>query len=348
MDYIEECLEKFNNLPQELQDYLNSEKSIKTLEEIEKEFGVDLTLALVLVFIDELDLEDLSIYIQEKYNLDNLVTNKILFKLEDGILKEVAERISDFEEVVPEKDYILDLDISEKKRLIFSIFSEKIIEQLKSSEEHLFRLNAVTFELVGKDESFLNRLVRAFLENKEKISDKFIVTKGKTLDPTISNWVKDFVSDHGSDIVTAVSLAKYLTNNENIKKIDQEERQILRQVLKIYKNLVFFPDSMDKMPYKDWEIFPINRDSLIFYSNKKEIIKKGALISKDNVVREQKKEEIISSPEKAEEEKEIEKARKTLEDKSLEELNDLLKNNPDKNLKRKAIESEIKKIKKNN
>ena len=50
MNYIEECLEKFNKLPQELQDFLNSEKVLKTLDEIEQNYGVDLTLALVLVF----------------------------------------------------------------------------------------------------------------------------------------------------------------------------------------------------------------------------------------------------------------------------------------------------------
>lgn len=269
MDYIEEYLEKFENLPQELQDYLNSEESIKTLEEIEESFGVDLTLALILVFVDELDLEDLPIYIKEKYKTDTITTNQIIFKLEEGIFRNLIKNFQSQEDFEPEKDYLLDLDFSEKKTLIFSIFSEKIIEQLQISEGHLFRLNMLIFEIISEEEAFFDRISRAFLDNKEKISNNYIVTQGKTLDPTISNWIKDYIASQGSDMMTAVSLAKYLSTSENVKNLSQEDRQILRQVLKIYKNLIFFPESMGNAPYKDWEIFPINRDILSFYINQR-------------------------------------------------------------------------------
>ncbi|MFA7365314.1 MAG: hypothetical protein WCZ12_03090 [Patescibacteria group bacterium] len=135
------------------------------------------------------------------------------------------------------------------------------------------------------------------------------------------------MKENGSDMFNNIALAKYISSSVNCVKLDSDEKRLVKKVLRLYRNLNFFPESMKDVPFVEWEIIPVD---------------------KDDVVREQKKEEIISSPEKAEEEKEIEKVRKTLEDKSLEELNDLLKNNPDKNLKRKAIESEIKKIKKNN
>ncbi len=370
MNYIEECLEKFNKLPQELQDFLNSEKVLKTLDEIEQNYGVDLTLALVLVFINELELEGLSFYIKEKYKTDNETTNKILIKLEDNIFQEIYNSFNnDYDDVVLERDYVLDLSYEEKKSLISSIFLEKILEQFQLPEEHLFRLNAVTFELIGRDEQFLNKLIKNFLNNKELISSRKLIIKNKKEDPSISNWVNDFVINHGSDIFSSLTLAKYLTSSENAMILNSEEKQILRQILKIYRNLVFFPESMGFSKYSDWEIFPINKDLLSFYQNKKNSDSKKQKIkkeisdkqeddieTKEEKIEEKKEEKIEEKKEEKTEEKidlkllnaELEKIEKneskhSLEKQELEVLQEMLEKYPQNSLERKAIQSEIKK-----
>lgn len=358
MDYIEECLEKFNKLPQEIQDFLNSEKVVKTLESIEEKYNIDLTLALVLIFINELDLEDLGIYIEERFKIEENLVDQILIKLEDNIFKEVAKSFSDLEEQ-PISDYLLDISYEDKKKIISEIFYEKLLEQFNLPEDHLLRLNAVIFELIGKNEQFLNKLIKYFLDNQERFSSKNLIIKGKEVEPTIANWIKDFVDLNGSDIFSSVVLAKYLITSENVKKLKEEERQMLRQVLKIYKNLVFFPESMGSAKYLDWEIFPINRDLLNIFKNnfnKKTDLSDNPAENKEDrnsqdnkkIVLEDKpiikKESIKEIKVEKKEDLKTEKIEKDIEDPEITKLREMLAKYPENSLERKAIESEIKKI----
>lgn len=345
MNYIEECLEKFNNLPQELQDYLNSEKVIKTLEEIEEKYGIDLTLALILIFINELNLEDLPIYIEKKYNVNNDIINEVLFKMENGIFREIANSFNeDYDELIVEKDYLLDLSIEEKRDIISKIFSEKILDQFSLPEDHLLRLNAVIFELIGKDEQYLNKIIKYFLDSQEKISSKRIILKGKSEEPTISNWIKDFVFENSSDIFSPIILAKYLTSGKNVVSLNQDEKQILRQILKIYRNLIFFPESMGVLPYKDWEIFPINKDLLSIFNNKNTKKPNSKIISQSDKASEPQKittKDDLNNTKNDLEQKISEEI--NLKNKELQELKDMIEKYPEKSLEKKAIKSEIKK-----
>lgn len=358
MDYIEECLEKLNKLPQEIQDFLNSKKVIKTLESIEEEYNIDLTLALVLIFINELDLEDLGVYIEERFEIEEGLVDQILIKLEDNIFKELAGSFSDTE-TQPSSDYLLDIAYEEKIKIISEIFAEKILPQFDLKEDHLLRLNAVIFELIGKDEQFLNKLIKYFLDNQETFSSKNLIIKGKEVEPTIANWIKDFVDLNGSDIFSSVVLAKYLTTSENVKKLKEEERQILRQVLKIYKNLVFFPESMGNAKYLDWEIFPINRDLINIFKNnfnkKIDLNSNSAKSKEDNNSQDNKKnipenKPIIKKEEikEAKVEKKLdlktEEPKKEIENPEIIKLQKMLTKYPENSLERKAIEGEIKKL----
>ena len=335
MDYIEECIEKFNKLPQELQDYLNSEKVLKTLDDIEGEYNMDLTLALVLIFINEMELGDLSVYIEEKYKTSNETTNRVLIKIEEEIFSPIIDSFSGEEEesVFSEKDYLLDLSLEEKRNLVLEVFSKKILGQFKISEEHLLRLNAITFEVIGKDEPFFDKILKAFFDNEEKISSQEITLKEKKVSPSISNWIKDFISENNSDMFSVIDMAKYLSKSPNVNKLNQEEKQLLRQILKIYRNLAFFPESMGNAKYEDWEIFPINRDLLSLYNKKS-----------SPSVPEDKKDNL--KKEGVEEVKEVKKdivveEKKVVEEKP-DELRELLKQYSAGSLERRAVEAEIK------
>ena len=91
---------------------------------------------------------------------------------------------------------------------------------------------------------------------------------------------------------------------------------MLRKVLKTYKNLVFFPDSMKDVPMENWEILPIED-----FVDKKNIPRKK-IIKKENVG-------VDKKTDQRQEEIKI--------------LKELLKKYPKKSLERKAIESEVKK-----
>lgn len=316
MGYIELCLKKFEELPAELKYFLNSQEVLNFLDRIENEYKVDLTFVLVLIFVEELYLENLDVYLIKKFGIDQNTSNRLISEIEDNILKKLMNSFG------AEKDdeYILDLSNEEKRKKIVDIFSEKLVAQFSSSVISLMQLNAIIFEIIGQDEVFIEKIKRMFLDSKELLSSKKIVIKEKIEEASISNWIKDFISENGSGIFSSVVLAKYLSSSKNVSLLSDAEKQLLRQILKMYRNLFFFPESMESIKYEDWEIFPINKDLL-------QVNLKNA-------------EEKEISPT---EEKPTYQPVNTHEE-EIKVLKELLQKYPNKSLEKKAIESEIKKI----
>lgn len=316
MDYIELCLKKFDELPDDLKVFLNSREILDFLNRIENEYNVDLTFVLVLIFVGELDLENLDVYLIKKFGIDQETSNKLISEMEDNIFKKIIDGF----DIEKDDDYILDLSIEEKRKKIIDIFSEELMVQFSSSAVSLMQLNAIIFELVGQDEAFIEKIKRLFLDSKELLSLKKIIIKEKSEEASISNWIKDFISENGSGIFSSVVLAKYLSSSKNVSLLSDAEKQLLRQILKMYRNLFFFPESMENIKYEDWEIFPINKDLL-------QINLKNA-------------EEKEISPI---EEKPVYQPVNTHEE-EIKVLKELLQKYPNKSLEKKAIEGEIKKI----
>lgn len=321
MNYIELCLRKFNELPTGLKDFLNSQEVLDFLSRIEKEYGIDLTFVVVLIFIGELDLENLDIYLIKKFNIDQIISNKIMFEMENNIFKKVLG----LSETLSRKDYLLDLDENDRNKKIIDIFSENLLKQFYFSVDvnYLLQLNAIIFESISSDESFIEKIKRLFLESNEVLTSKKITIKEKIENATISNWIKDFVTENGSDMFSPIVLAKYLISSKNVALLDDTEKQLLRQVLKMYRNLFFFPESMGNANYIDWEIFPINKDLLNINFQRKKL--------EDNNKKEDK---IQYKPVNSRAEEVV-------------VLKELLKKYSDKGLEKKAIENEIKKIEEN-
>jgi len=73
---------------------------------------------------------------------------------------------------------------------------------------------------------------------------------------TVSNWLKNFIGTNGSAIFDSVALSKYLTGSKSGAKLSQEEKEKVRKVLLIYRNLKFFPDSMPDDNGEGWQILP--------------------------------------------------------------------------------------------
>jgi hypothetical protein len=91
-------------------------------------------------------------------------------------------------------------------------------------------------------------------KNQEVLTHKPFIVGTENETATVANWLNDIFSN--------IVLAKYLTSSENAKILDPAERNSLKKLLKLYRNLVFFPDSMKDIPIDDWEIFPVNRDQV--------------------------------------------------------------------------------------
>jgi len=98
---------------------------------------------------------------------------------------------------------------------------------------------------------------KALYENQEKITANPIKVAGKLVEPTVANWLNDFITNYGTDYFTAVNLSQYITDSDNTKKISNPEKEIVTKVLLIYRNLKFFPETFDQVSETKWEILPL-------------------------------------------------------------------------------------------
>lgn len=164
------------------------------------------------------------------------------------------------------------------------IFEELIGDVLDSNVDELrLFLNFKILEALIKDENFKKNLQNALLRNNQKISSQPILpSKSKTdsmleeksgneednvegdkdaspnnlLEPTVANWIKNFISEVGVEEYNKIKITEYLVENKNIRNLNQRELDSVRRLLKVFINLVFFPEPFRDIEIEEWEIIP--------------------------------------------------------------------------------------------
>ncbi len=281
--YLAECLEKFHNLPEVAQEFIGGFDACLEIKKLEEIYNISLSFAVILVAIDELTLADLPEYLQLKFKLDLAKGEEVANILDEKIFTPVLDLIENGDEdeleIVPQK--LSDKSLSERKELLLDIFESKIVPNLLADDEYLRDLNVAIFLTFNEDENLEDKVESLLYVNQEKITAHQIILDGHPASPSIANWLKDFIKQYGSDLFNEVTLAEYLTQSLNIRQLKPEEKDLIRKLLKLYRNLVFFPESMDGILMDEWEIFPVNKknpDSLSV-TKEKVIEEKESIIS---------------------------------------------------------------------
>jgi len=110
-------------------------------------------------------------------------------------------------------------------------------------------------------------ILRSLRENKEKIGEEKIKIKELEVVPIIKNWLLDYEPFRKEG--RAIERANYVAKSENFKKLKEEEKKILMQVLEIYDYLQFD---------LNWYIAAVeNRLIFLPKTTSKEIISKPSL-----------------------------------------------------------------------
>jgi hypothetical protein len=272
--YLNECLEKFHDLPDQLQEMIGGFEAAVKVKNIEEQYGVDLSFAVILIAIGELTVDDLADYLNLKFEIDKIKGQEIADKLSKEIFDSVLDFVLEQAALAPETPVvevavdenqfgpITNLSPDDKKELILQTFSEKLIPAMQAEPVKLQDFNIALFQAFNEDEHLENEAERLLYNNQEKLSDHHIIIDGHPASPTIANWLKDFIKKYGSNLFDDVALAEYLTQSPNIKQLKSAERELVRKVLKLYRNLSFFPESMEDIPLEQWEIFPVDRSKL--------------------------------------------------------------------------------------
>ena len=284
--------DKFNSLPEEAVFYFSNEISGHLILGLATEYNIDKVYVYNLVFdtvnsefdFDYLKKEILEIGLSDdsRKNFTQDFIGRILLpigpyiKIKDiknelikigGDPKLYQEGVNDFLLLIENENFkIIDsfvdlqdkVDIKEERNYALDLFDKHLLEILKSDAyDSTQTLNAGLIFILNTDNNFQSELIQILLNSNAILTPGKLILEDREVLPTVANWLKDFIKVNGSDIFDELKLAEYLSNSANAAKLSKEEKDLLRKLLKLYRNLNFFPESMDKAPIKDWQIIPV-------------------------------------------------------------------------------------------
>lgn len=271
-NYFNESLEKFHNLPEEIQEQIGGFDACLKIKKIEETYNISLGFVVILVAIGELVIDDLPEYFKLKYGVSDEIGQKIADELEVEIFEPVVDLILEVGEIddvlsdsgIVKDNALLKMSLPQRKEFILNTFSKDILAVIQSDNTKIKDFNIALFKTFNEDEDLEDKVESLLYVNQERLSNKPIILDKQLVSPTIANWLKDFIKRYGSDLFNEVTLAEYLSQSENIRNITAKEKELVRKVLKLYRNLVFFPESMDGVLLDNWEIFPIEQSDVSF------------------------------------------------------------------------------------
>ena len=252
MNYIAECLQKFRDLPEDVQAAYDSVEFLLIINSLEEKYKVKLSFLIILVAINELENEDIEDYLIKKFNL----SKEAAVELKEVLVKEVLDPA--FERSLAldkEIDDILAEPVNDKTKII-TIFSEQLINNLQAKNSEITSLNIFIFKAFNTYSDLEEKAINALYANQENIGTKRITLEDHEVGPTVAHWLKDFIKLNGSELFDEIVLVQYFADSANVKKLNAEEKKLLRKLLKLYRNLVFFPESLENVPLEKWELFP--------------------------------------------------------------------------------------------
>jgi hypothetical protein len=160
-------------------------------------------------------------------------------------------------------NYEPEIDIEKEKNDAPNVFKKHILDLIASHEstDITERYNDILV-LALEDTGFRSELVSALQNNHEIISNVKLIIDDKEQNPTIGNWLKDFIKTNGSDVFDDLQVIEYLNLSKNSKKLEDKDRSLLRKIFKLYKNIAFFPESLAGVNRDNWQIIPLPDNEL--------------------------------------------------------------------------------------
>ncbi|MBI4272457.1 hypothetical protein HY621_01240 [Candidatus Uhrbacteria bacterium] len=178
---------------------------------------------------------------------EDINTSKVLQYVIRTLTEQAQKKITGSEKV----------DYQKQAAEVKKLFREELIDYLyPPDDEYKIALNGLIFDLLAQKENYIVDLVTAILENVQTIGEEKIQRDGVGYPPIVSEWLRDLHAFSSPDDVTTLSIAKYITQNQNVKKLSDRDHEVLRRLFHTYYTLKNFPDSLAKVPQEQWMIIP--------------------------------------------------------------------------------------------
>lgn len=252
---IEEAVEKFNQLPLELQLELGSDEFLRPLKSLEAAYNISLSAIAIYITVGDIQFKDLSQVLEHEFSLSSSVASSLAKGIKEKAFDPILERLN-FLDNDPDKAMTLE----QQKSFAEKILSTGLISEIHHDPFIVDAINQRLFFILARDENFHIQLERALYENQEVVTSNIVSINGENVKGTVANWLKDYISQYGSQTYDSMSQSTFLINSENAKNISLGERELLAKVLKTYINIKFFPDSMPSDDGEGWEIIPVDEE----------------------------------------------------------------------------------------
>jgi len=148
-----------------------------------------------------------------------------------------------------------------KKNFLLDIFLNKLSEFLFTERTIIEDINSSLILLLIDNPQYIQEFKGALLKSSSQLVAQQITIDDRLLEASVSNIIKDFIGEQGSDIFSSMELSKYLISGTNILSFSDAEKNSVRHLLKTYRNLFFFPESLQNLPLEAWEIIPMDDNS---------------------------------------------------------------------------------------
>lgn len=151
------------------------------------------------------------------------------------------------------------LDMESESRYVVDLFSSNIVLPLQDNNiESISSLNSAIAYLLNSKTTLSKELATAIINNQQELFNKALIINGRKENSTIANWMRDFIGIVGGGYFDAIDISKYLISSDNSKKLSDEELNILRKLINVYRAVKFFPRVFIESGQKIWHIFPVD------------------------------------------------------------------------------------------
>jgi len=215
------------------------------------------------------------------------------------------------------------------------------------------KLNLLTISDLNKRNEIKSRLIKILLDCNRVIISKKKYKGAEGLPVTVKELLKDFTVNIGIDKIDHLKKVQYLTNSENIKRLDEEDKNRLKVLFDLYEKLKISSNTPEG--FENDIPMVINGKHVMYSQGQAEEIDskivdliKSIKVGDETVGAKEKnveysKQSASQSPSDSLEKKAIKEERE--KEDQIDELVKLVNQYPEGSLERKAVRDEIEKLK---
>lgn len=188
-------------------------------------------------------------------NFEETINNVISFDIVDDareiflLLKNIFSSNPEFKQAKPELFKVFQNFLTAVKFvIIFDLPEKDIIELVQNNFSFVFdhpgydierklRYKISDLETLEKRDNFKNAIRQALLNNKLLLTKNKITVSGGEEDPSIANWLRDYLVKLGIEPIDSLKFSEYIIRDQNTKNLSETERGKLKILLNLFEKL---------------------------------------------------------------------------------------------------------------